>query len=122
MNSIRLLNVYGPTETTITATAFELTPRLCENRTFQRIPIGRPLANREIYILDNYGNPVPVGVPGEIHIGGAGLARGYLNQPRADRREVRSQPLQRGAGRTPVQNRRPGPLSARWEHRVPRSC
>ncbi len=81
LHSVRLLNAYGPTETTITATAFELSPRLCENRTFQRIPIGRPLANREIYILDSYGNPVPVGVPGELHIGGVSLARGYLNRP-----------------------------------------
>jgi aspartate racemase len=81
VNSVRLLNVYGPTETTITATAFEFSPRLYENRTFQRIPIGRPLANREIYILDKYGNPVPVGVSGELYIGGAGLARGYLNRP-----------------------------------------
>jgi amino acid adenylation domain-containing protein len=81
VNSVRLLNAYGPTETTITATAFEVTPRVCENRTFQRIPIGRPLANREIYILDSYGNPVPVGVPGGLHIGGVGVARGYLNRP-----------------------------------------
>ncbi len=81
VNAVRLLNVYGPTETTITATAFEFSPGLCENRTFQKIPIGRPLANREIYILDNYGNPVPVGVPGELHIGGVSLARGYLNRP-----------------------------------------
>jgi len=81
INSVRLLNAYGPTEATITATAFELTPRLCENTTFQRIPIGRTLASREIYILDKYGNPVPVGVPGELYIGGVGLARGYLNRP-----------------------------------------
>jgi aspartate racemase len=81
VNSIRLLNAYGPTETTITATAFELNRQRCENRSFQRIPIGRPLANREIYILDNYGNPVPVGVPGELHIDGVSLARGYLNRP-----------------------------------------
>jgi amino acid adenylation domain-containing protein len=81
VNSVRLLNVYGPTEATIAATAWEFSPRLCENRTLQRIPIGRPLANREIYILDNYGNPVPVGVCGELCIGGAGIARGYLNRP-----------------------------------------
>jgi len=81
VHSVRLLNAYGPTETTITATVFELTSRLFKKTTFQRIPIGRPLANREIYILDNYGNPVPVGVSGELHIGGAGLARGYLNRP-----------------------------------------
>jgi aspartate racemase len=81
MNSVRLLNAYGPTEATITATAFEVNPRPSEIATVQRIPIGRPLANREIYILDKYGNPVPVGVPGELHIGGPSLARGYLNRP-----------------------------------------
>ena len=81
VNSIRLLNAYGPTETTITATAFEIAPRPGENTTYQRVPIGRPLANRAIYILDRHGNPVPIGVHGHLHIGGAGLARGYLNRP-----------------------------------------
>ncbi len=81
VNSARLLNAYGPTETTITATAFEVTPRFCENASVQRIPIGRPLANTEIYILDRYGNPVPVGAPGELYIGGGRLARGYFNRP-----------------------------------------
>ena len=80
-NSIRLLNAYGPTEATITATAFEIDPRPHEIATSLRIPIGRPLANRETHILDQYGNPVPVGVPGELHIGGKCLARGYLNRP-----------------------------------------
>ena len=80
MSSIRLINAYGPTETTITATAFDITPRLRELSTLQRIPIGRPLTNRETYILNKYGNPVPIGVPGELYIGGAGLARGYLNR------------------------------------------
>ncbi len=56
-NSIRLLNAYGPTEATITATAFEIDPRLFERATFQRIPIGRPLANRETYILDQVRQP-----------------------------------------------------------------
>ncbi len=79
--SIRLLNAYGPTEATITATAFEMDSGFCELAASQRIPIGRPLANRETYILDQYGNPVPVGVPGELHIGGTCLARGYLNRP-----------------------------------------
>ena len=81
MQAVRLINAYGPTETTITATAFEIAPQLGEHTTLQKVPIGRPLANREIYILDKYGNPVPTGVPGELHIGGAGLARGYLNRP-----------------------------------------
>jgi amino acid adenylation domain-containing protein len=81
VNSIRLLNAYGPTETTITATAFEIAPRPSENTTYQRVPIGRPLPNRAIYILDQHGHPVPVGVHGHLHIGGVGLARGYLNRP-----------------------------------------
>ena len=91
VNSIRLLNAYGPTETTITATAFEIAPRLCENTTLQRIPIGRPLANREIYILDKHGNPVPVGVPGELHIGGDGRGPRLSEPAGVDRREVCSQ-------------------------------
>jgi amino acid adenylation domain-containing protein len=81
MSSIRLINAYGPTEATITATAFEIPQGDQEDRVLERIPIGRPLANREIYILNQYGNPVPVGVPGEVYIGGAGLARGYLGRP-----------------------------------------
>jgi aspartate racemase len=81
VNSIRLLNAYGPTETTITATAFEIAPGPDETTTYQRVPIGRPLANRAIYILDEHGNPVPIGVHGHLHIGGVGLARGYLNRP-----------------------------------------
>jgi len=81
VNSIRLLNAYGPTETTITATAYEIAPRSGESKTDQRIPIGRPLSNRAIYILDQHDHPVPIGVHGHLHIGGVGLARGYLNRP-----------------------------------------
>src|ERR1039457_4975111 len=80
-SSIRLINAYGPTETTITATAFDITPRFREPSALQRILIGRPLANRETYILNKFGDPVPVGVPGELYIGGDCLARGYLKRP-----------------------------------------
>lgn len=69
-------NVYGPTETTIWSTAYRVTGN--EEGT---IPIGRPVANTSIYILDSDHNPVPVNVTGEIYIGGDGLARGYLNRP-----------------------------------------
>jgi amino acid adenylation domain-containing protein len=70
-----LWNMYGPTETTIWSAA-------CQVETDNRIvPIGHPIANTEFYILDQHSQLVPVGVPGELHIGGAGLARGYLNQP-----------------------------------------
>ena len=81
MREIRLLNGYGPTETTITATIFEISSRIQESTSYQRVPIGRPLANRTIHILDARGNHVPIGVSGQLHIGGAGLARGYLNRP-----------------------------------------
>jgi amino acid adenylation domain-containing protein len=93
VNSIRLLNAYGPTETTITATAFEIVSRPGENTTDQRVPIGRPLANRAIYILDQHGNPVPIGVHGHLHIGGAGLARGYLNRPELTAEKFISDPF-----------------------------
>ena len=69
-------NVYGPTETTIWSTTYRVTGR--EQGT---IPIGRPIANTSIYILDADNGPVPVNISGEIYIGGDGLARGYLNRP-----------------------------------------
>jgi amino acid adenylation domain-containing protein/thioester reductase-like protein len=72
----RFFNAYGPTETTVCATWYECTS--VEQRT---PPIGRPLPNFQIYILDRHGRQVPIGVPGELHIGGIGLARGYLNRP-----------------------------------------
>jgi len=78
LRSARLLNAYGPTETTITATFYEL-PRGDEHE--PNVPIGRPVPPRTIYILDRAGHPVPVGVSGEIHIGGPLLARGYLSRP-----------------------------------------
>ncbi|MBI5100065.1 MAG: amino acid adenylation domain-containing protein [Nitrospirae bacterium] len=81
MSCVRLLNVYGPTEATITATLFEVDLRSQESLFPQRIPIGRPSPNRTIYIIDRYGNLLPAGIPGEIHIGGDFLAYGYLNRP-----------------------------------------
>ena len=81
LSSVRLINAYGPTEATITATAFEATSRGGKGARLHRVPIGRPLANREIYILDGHSNPVPIGVPGELHIGGRSLARGYMSRP-----------------------------------------
>jgi amino acid adenylation domain-containing protein len=73
-----LINCYGPTETTTFATTYEVSdlPDGARN-----IPIGRPISNTRVYILDRYGQPVPVGVAGEIYIGGDGVARGYLNNP-----------------------------------------
>jgi thioesterase domain-containing protein len=75
----RLLNGYGPTETTTFATWFEI-PHTLDPDTLS-IPIGRPLANTRCYVLDAFMQPVPVGVIGELYIGGVGVARGYLNRP-----------------------------------------
>jgi amino acid adenylation domain-containing protein len=72
-----LFNEYGPTEGTVWSSVYN-----CTNHTNQKvIPIGRPITNTQIYILDSYQQLVPVGVVGEIHIGGLGVARGYLNYP-----------------------------------------
>jgi surfactin family lipopeptide synthetase A len=71
----RLFNAYGPTEATVCSTIAE-----CRD-TNQLPPIGRPIANITTYILDRRLQPAPVGVPGELHIGGVGVARGYLNRP-----------------------------------------
>ncbi|PHM22404.1 non-ribosomal peptide synthase/polyketide synthase [Xenorhabdus ehlersii] len=75
-----LLHVYGPTETTTFATAYEI-PAMADQHVDGKIPVGHPIANTQIYILDTQGQPVPVGVAGEIHIAGDGVARGYLNRP-----------------------------------------
>ena len=74
----RLLHVYGPTEATTFATWFEVK---CVVEGAITVPIGHPIANTEVYVLDKSLEPVPVGVPGEIYIGGDGLALGYLKRP-----------------------------------------
>ena len=81
LRSVRLLNAYGPTETIITATAYTIDCWSDDTLSADSIPIGRPLPNRKLYILDRYSNIVPIGVVGELHIGGPLLARGYLNRP-----------------------------------------
>jgi amino acid adenylation domain-containing protein len=73
-----IISMYGPTETTTFATYHpvrEVAPEAAS------IPIGRPIGNTQVYVLDEHRQPVPMGVVGELYIGGAGLARGYLNQP-----------------------------------------
>jgi amino acid adenylation domain-containing protein len=74
----RFFNVYGPSETTTFATMFEISPEAADMRP---VPIGSPMANTSVYILDPNLAPVSVGKPGEIYIGGPGVAREYLNRP-----------------------------------------
>ena len=73
-----LLNGYGPTEATTFAATYEI-GAAAEN--LRRIPIGRPISNTQLYILNEASQPVPIGVTGELHIAGAGLAHGYCNRP-----------------------------------------
>jgi amino acid adenylation domain-containing protein len=87
----RLINSYGLTEATIDSTYFEGAELdLPEDRP---VPIGRPFANTEVHILDRNLQPVPVGVPGELHLGGRGLARGYFRQPELTARKFTPDPF-----------------------------
>jgi amino acid adenylation domain-containing protein len=72
-----LHNLYGPTETAIDAASWSCRSGIRTGT----VPIGRPITNARLYVLDENMSPVPVGVPGELYVGGAGLARGYLNRP-----------------------------------------
>ena len=74
----QLLNAYGPTETTTFATTYRIEALPDETTS---IPIGRPISNTRIYLLDAHGEPVPLGAAGELYIGGDGVAGGYLNRP-----------------------------------------
>ncbi|BAZ70598.1 McyA protein (plasmid) [Fischerella sp. NIES-4106] len=88
-----LHNLYGPTEAAIDVTYWRCLPQIQQ----QIIPIGRPIANTQIYILDQYLQPVPVGIAGELHIGGVQLARGYLNQPELTAQKFISNPFGQGS-------------------------
>jgi amino acid adenylation domain-containing protein/thioester reductase-like protein len=74
----RVVNAYGPTEATVCASAWDLPAGFDE---CDIVAIGRPLANTRLYLLDAHGQPVPLGATGELYIGGAGVARGYLHRP-----------------------------------------
>ncbi len=73
----RMINEYGPTETVVGCCVYTAAP----DRSYGAVPIGRPIANTQLYVLDANLEPVPIGIPGELFIGGAGVARGYHNRP-----------------------------------------
>src|SRR5262249_60841804 len=86
----RFVNGCAPAETT----TFAITQGVVAVREGARsIPLGRPIANTQIYILDRHGEPVPIGVTGELYIGGAGVARGYLNRPELTAGRFLSDPI-----------------------------
>ncbi|WP_122553159.1 non-ribosomal peptide synthetase, partial [Pseudomonas viridiflava] len=76
---VRLHNVYGPTEATVDCSVWTLEPH--DPVPESALPIGRAISNTRLYVLDDYDQPVPQGVVGQLHIGGAGVTRGYLNLP-----------------------------------------
>jgi acyl-CoA synthetase (AMP-forming)/AMP-acid ligase II len=74
------LNLYGPTESTVITSSFDVAQNQAAALSAERMPIGKPIAGRRVYVLDARGELVPAGVPGELYIGGDGLARGYLHR------------------------------------------
>jgi amino acid adenylation domain-containing protein len=91
-----LINNYGPTESTVVATSTRIT---ADDPAERMPPIGRPIANAQIYLLDAGLNPTPIGVPGEVYIGGEGLARGYLHRPALTAEKFIPDPFSAQAGR-----------------------
>jgi amino acid adenylation domain-containing protein/non-ribosomal peptide synthase protein (TIGR01720 family) len=92
-----VFNHYGPTEATVGVLTYRVQLGRDE-RSHSTTPLGRPLANTQIYLLDKHGKPVPIGVPGEIHIGGANVARGYLNRPELTTEKFISDAFRRCSG------------------------
>ncbi|MBZ5509491.1 MAG: amino acid adenylation domain-containing protein, partial [Acidobacteriia bacterium] len=86
-----LHNLYGPTEAAIDVTAYD-----CSQLKYPFVPIGAPIDNTQIYILDEHNHPQPIGVPGELHIAGDGLARGYMNRPELTRERFVANPFAAG--------------------------
>ncbi|MGG4194721.1 amino acid adenylation domain-containing protein, partial [Paenibacillus jamilae] len=90
--SITIWNGYGPTENTTFSTVFTVS----ETDGMTSIPIGRPIGGTTAYVLGDGGQVLPVGVPGELHLGGAGVAKGYRNQPKLTREKFKPDPFNEG--------------------------
>ncbi|MFQ5799573.1 MAG: amino acid adenylation domain-containing protein, partial [Bacteroidota bacterium] len=88
-----IYNMYGPTETTVWSTTYRIDK---SEKADNSVSIGRPIANTELYILDRNLQPVPVGVPGELFIGGQGVVRGYLNRPELTNERFVPNPFKNG--------------------------
>lgn len=89
----RLINLYGPSEADMT---YWECPQLRAGQSIGKVPIGKPIANVKVYILDKHTQPVPIGISGELHFGGANTARGYLNLPHLTKEKYISNPFSAG--------------------------
>jgi amino acid adenylation domain-containing protein len=116
----RLINSYGVSEATIDSTYFEKTN--IDLPVDGLVPIGRPFANTQIYILDCYLQPVPIGVEGELHIGGVGLAQGYLNRSDLTAEKFIPNPFEKAEGRGATALRGFPPLKHVAWQKVEGSC
>ncbi len=95
IDGLQVINGYGPTETTTFACCYPVTSL---PETMSSLPIGRPIQNTTVYVLDEKMQPVPIGVPGELYIGGDGVARGYLNNPELTASRFVPDPFSQGEG------------------------
>jgi amino acid adenylation domain-containing protein len=95
---VRLVNTYGPTEATIVAAMSDLSKLINDTAVMEDVPVGHPVRNVQTYILDKNLLPLPAGLTGELHIGGAGLARGYLNSPALTSEKFIENPFSDGRG------------------------
>ena len=95
---IEVINEYGPTEATVGCSTYSFYPVTDREKIKKAIPIGKPIDNTQIYILGEQSQLAPIGVTGEICIGGEGLARGYLNQPELTTGKFTSNPFSKEAG------------------------
>lgn len=93
-----ILNHYSPTETTIGCLTFEVDENSPLSTSTAVVPLGRPIANTVLYVLDEHLNPVPVGVDGDLYIGGAGVSNGYIGQPQLTADRFRTDPLNPASG------------------------
>jgi len=118
LEGCRLINGYGPNRKHNLHLLYPIDNPAAINGS---VPIGRAISNSYVYVLDQHLNPSPVGIPGELYIGGDGLARGYLNQPELTAAKFVNDPFCNGAGQQLYKNWRAGAASIDWRTRVPRS-